>query len=125
MVSCRYLASSTFSCSRCSPVAETSTTKSSAYRVVYQSPLELIPSPGSVLVIMVPVVLALGRLAGYRPPLLPNSRVLFAGLLAFFCAFSFDHLLHTGFAHWHSRVEPYGFLALIICPGQFTCQRTY
>jgi len=123
MVSCRYLASSTFSCSACSRVPETSTTKSSAYRVVYQSPLELIPSPGSVLVIMVPVVLALGRLAGYRPPLLPNSRVLFAGLLAFFCAFSFDHLLHTGFGNWHSGVEPYGFLALVICLGYVTSQR--
>jgi sigma-B regulation protein RsbU (phosphoserine phosphatase) len=70
--------------------------------VIYQSPLELIPSPGSVLVIMV----ALGCLAGYRPPLLPNSRILFAGLLAFFGAFSFDRLLHTRLGNWHSGFEP-------------------
>src|SRR5260370_15266629 len=72
---------------------------------------------------MVPVVLALGRLAGYRPPLLPNSRVLFAGLLAFCCAFSFDHLLRTGRGNCPSGVEPYGFLALVICLGYVTSQR--
>src|SRR5260370_24774150 len=91
--------------------------------VVYQSPLELISSPGTVLVIMVPVILAVGRLAGYRPPLLPNSRVLFAGLLAFFCAFSFDRLLHTRLSNWHSGVEPYGFLALVICLWYVTSRR--
>ncbi len=72
---------------------------------------------------MVPVVLAVGRLAGYRPPLLPNSRVLFAGLLAFFCAFSFDRLLHTRLSNWHSGVEPYGFLALVICLWYVTSRR--
>jgi phosphoserine phosphatase RsbU/P len=91
--------------------------------VLYQSPFELIPSPGTVLAIMVPLVLALGRLAGYKPPLLPNSRVLFAGLLAFFCAFSFDRLLHPGVGNWHPGVEPYGFLALVICLGYVTSQR--
>ncbi len=65
--------------------------------VVSQSRLELIPSPGTMLVILVPVVLALGRLAGYRPPLLANSRVLFTGLLAFFGAFSVDRILHMQF----------------------------
>jgi sigma-B regulation protein RsbU (phosphoserine phosphatase) len=91
--------------------------------VVYQSPLELIPSPGTVLAIMVPLVLALGRLAGYRPPILPNSRVLFAGLLAFFCAFSFDRLLHPRIGNWYPGAEPFGFLALVICLGYVTSQR--
>jgi sigma-B regulation protein RsbU (phosphoserine phosphatase) len=55
--------------------------------------------------------------------LLPNSRVLFAGLLAFFCAFSFDRLLHPGIGTWHPGAEPYGFLALVICLGYVTSQR--
>ncbi len=92
-------------------------------RVLYRSPVELIPSPGTVLAIMVPLVLVLGRLAGYRAPLLPNSRVLFAGLLAFFCAFSFDRLLHPAIGNWRLGVEPYGFLALVVCLGYVTSQR--
>ena len=91
--------------------------------VVYKNSLETIPSPGAVLAILVPLVLALGRLAGYRPPLLPNSRVLFAGLLAFFCAFSFDRLRHPGFGNWHPGIEPYGFLILVVCLGYVTSQR--
>jgi sigma-B regulation protein RsbU (phosphoserine phosphatase) len=91
--------------------------------VVHQSPLELIRSPGTTLVIMVPLVLTLGRIAGYRPPPLANSRVLFAGLFAFFCAFSVDRVLHTKFGNWHSGVEPYGFLALVICIWYVTAQR--
>jgi sigma-B regulation protein RsbU (phosphoserine phosphatase) len=89
----------------------------------HQSSLELIPSARTVLVIMVPVVLAVGRLAGYRPPVLPNSRVLFAGLLAFFCAFSLDHLRHTKIGTSHSEIEPYGFLILAVCLGYVAAQR--
>jgi sigma-B regulation protein RsbU (phosphoserine phosphatase) len=92
-------------------------------RVAYQSSPELIPPAGTVLIIMVPVVLAVGRLAGYRPPLLPNSRVLFGGLLAFFCAFSLDRLRHTKLGASHSGIEPYGFLILAVCLGYVAAQR--
>ena len=91
--------------------------------VVSQSRLELIPSPGTMLVILVPVVLALGRLAGYRPPLLANSRVLFTGLLAFFGAFSVDRILHMQFGSWRPGIEPYGFLALVVCLWYVTARR--
>ena len=89
---------------------------------VSESTSELLQFPGTTLVILVPVVLTLGRIAGYRPPLLANSPTLFAGLLAFFCGFAVDRVRHTKFGDWQS-VEPYGFLALVICLWYVTAQR--
>ena len=63
--------------------------------VVHPEPLEWILFPGSALVIMVPLVLAMGYFTGYQPPPVPNRRVLFAGLLAFFCTFSIDRALQV------------------------------
>jgi sigma-B regulation protein RsbU (phosphoserine phosphatase) len=83
----------------------------------------LVPPPGTVLVIMVPVVLVMGHLAGYKPPPLPQRRVLFVGMIAFFCAFSTDRLLHRQVGNWHTGVEPYGFLALVICLWYVTARR--
>ncbi|MDT7817791.1 MAG: hypothetical protein QOJ42_7707, partial [Acidobacteriaceae bacterium] len=60
-----------------------------------RSPLEWILFPGSALMVMVPLVLAMGYFTGYQSPPVPNRRVLFAGLLAFFCTFSIDRVLRT------------------------------
>jgi phosphoserine phosphatase RsbU/P len=81
--------------------------------VVRRSPLEWILFPGSALVIMVPLVLAMGYFTGYQPPPLLNRRVLFAGLLVFFCTFSIDRVVQTELGHWRVGIEPYGFLALV------------
>jgi sigma-B regulation protein RsbU (phosphoserine phosphatase) len=54
---------------------------------------------------------------------LPNSRVLFAGLLAFFCAFSLDRLRHSVLGASRSEIEPYGFLILAVCLGYVAAQR--
>ena len=81
----------------------------------FPHPFGIVLPPGAALVIMVPVILAIGRLAGYRPPSVPNCRVLFAGLVVFFVAFSADRVLRTGLNNWHTGFEPYGFLALVIC----------
>jgi sigma-B regulation protein RsbU (phosphoserine phosphatase) len=83
----------------------------------------LILPPGTVLVIAVPIVLTLGYLAGYKPPPLPQGRILFAGMISFFCAFSADRLLRRQVGNWHAGVEPYGFLALVICLWYVTAQR--
>ena len=91
--------------------------------VVHRSPLEWILFPGSALVIMVPLVLAMGYFTGYQPPPVPNRRVLFAGLLAFFCTFSIDRMLQAELGHWRVGVEPYGFLALVVCLSYVTAQR--
>jgi sigma-B regulation protein RsbU (phosphoserine phosphatase) len=84
---------------------------------------ELIPSPGTALVIFVPAVLILGRIAGYRSPPLPNQRVLFGGLLVFFLAFSSDHLLNARGGVWRPGLEPYAFLILVFCLGYVAAQQ--
>ncbi len=91
--------------------------------IVRRSPLEWILFPGSALVIMVPLVLAVDYLTGYQPPPVPSRRVLFAGLLAFFCTFSIDRVLQTELGHWRVGIEPYGFLALVVCLSYVTAQR--
>lgn len=63
--------------------------------MVFPYRFAIVLPPGAALVVMVPVILAMGRLAGYEPPIVPNSRVLFTGLIAFFVAFSIDRALHT------------------------------
>jgi sigma-B regulation protein RsbU (phosphoserine phosphatase) len=83
----------------------------------------LVLPPGTVLVIAVPVILIMGYIAGYKPPLLPHRRILFAGMILFFCAFSTDRLLHRQVGNWHTGVEPYGFLALVICLWYVTAER--
>jgi sigma-B regulation protein RsbU (phosphoserine phosphatase) len=83
----------------------------------------LVLPPGTVLVISVPVILIMGYIAGYKPPLLPHRRILFAGMILFFCAFSTDRLLHTQIGNWHAGVEPYGFLALVTCLWYVTAER--
>ncbi len=88
-----------------------------------RSPLEWILFPGSALMVMVPLVLAVGYFTGYQPPPVPNRRVLFAGLLAFFCTFSIDRVLRTELGHWRVGVEPYGFLALVVCLSYVTARR--
>jgi hypothetical protein len=83
----------------------------------------IILPPGTVLVIAVPIVLILGYIAGYEPPPFPHRRILFAGMILFFCAFSTDRLLHRQVGNWHTGVEPYGFLALVICLWYVTAER--
>jgi phosphoserine phosphatase RsbU/P len=75
----------------------------------------LILPPGTVVVIAVPIVLTVGYLAGYKPQPLLHGRILFSGMVLFFCAFAIDRLLHRQVGNWHTGVEPYGFLALVIC----------
>ena len=91
--------------------------------IAHHYPVRQMLPPGTVLIILVPVVLAVGYLTGYKPPPLPHRRILSAGMIAFFCAFSTDRLLHRQVGNWHTGVEPYGFLALIICLWYVTAQR--
>jgi phosphoserine phosphatase RsbU/P len=91
--------------------------------VVSPSALEPILFPGTALVLMVVLVLAMGYFTGYQPPPVPNRRVLFAGLFVFFCTFAIDRVLEAHLGRWHVGVEPYGFLALVVCLSYVTTQR--
>jgi sigma-B regulation protein RsbU (phosphoserine phosphatase) len=91
--------------------------------VVHPSRLEPILFPGTALVIMVTLVLALGYFIGYQPPEVPDRRVLFAGLFSFFCTFSIDRALQVHLDRWHVGIEPYGFLVLVVCLSYVTTQR--
>jgi sigma-B regulation protein RsbU (phosphoserine phosphatase) len=82
-----------------------------------------IPSPGIALVLVVPVILLCDRFAGYRPPTIPGQPSMFAGLLIFFLAFSYDHLVNFKLGVFRSRVEPLGFLILIACIGRVVARR--
>ena len=91
--------------------------------MAFPHPFGIVLPPGAMLVIMVPLILAVSRLAGYRPPSVPNSRVLFTGLIVFFAAFSGDRVLRTGLNNWHTSFEPFGFLVLVICLWYVISQR--
>lgn len=76
-----------------------------------------IPSPGILLIILFPIVLILDRAAGYRVPPLRYRRLVFAGLCAFFVAFSYDHIAHWRDGNEQAMTEPIGFTVLLICFG--------
>jgi sigma-B regulation protein RsbU (phosphoserine phosphatase) len=91
--------------------------------MVLPHPFAIVLPPGAVLVIVVPLILVIGRLAGYRPPTVANRRILFTGLIVFFTIFSVDRLLHTELNNWHIGFEPYGFLFLVLCLWYVISQR--
>jgi sigma-B regulation protein RsbU (phosphoserine phosphatase) len=82
-----------------------------------------IPSPGIILVILVPLALLIDRRAGYRPPPVKGSRVVFAGLVAFFLTFSYDHLSHWHAGNLRAVTEPFGFIILAFCLGHVVSRR--
>jgi sigma-B regulation protein RsbU (phosphoserine phosphatase) len=98
---------------------------SAAAIIAMASPLHrrFILTPGLALVIMIPAILLVGRLAGYKPPNVPNSSVLFTGLIGFFAAFSLDRVFRTSLNRWHTGLEPYGFLFLVVCLWYVASQR--
>jgi sigma-B regulation protein RsbU (phosphoserine phosphatase) len=82
-----------------------------------------IPSPGITLVILVPLVLLVNRIAGYHPPPIKGRLAIFTGLLAFFLTFSYDHLAHWRSGNVRARTEPFGFIVLMFCLGYVVSRR--
>jgi len=90
---------------------------------VYTDRPTLIPAPGLGLIVLLPAVLLLGRVMGYRPPDFPGRVILFAGLALYFLTFVHDRLLNATASVWQPGYQPYGFFFLVCSLGYVAVQR--
>jgi phosphoserine phosphatase RsbU/P len=84
---------------------------------------DLFPTAGIGTVFLLPAVLLLGRLMGYKPPHAQDRGVLSFGLLALFLTFAQDRIASTRLVNWHVNTEPYGLFVLICCLGYAATRR--
>ena len=84
---------------------------------------DLIPTAGIGAVFILPAVLLLGRLMGYKSPHVQDRYVLSFGLLALFLTFAHDRIASTRLVNWHANTEPYGLFVLICCLGYAATRR--
>jgi sigma-B regulation protein RsbU (phosphoserine phosphatase) len=82
-----------------------------------------IPDPSNLLLLTFPPLVAIGLLRGYRPPRSSWTAIIFAGGAAFLLSVIVDRLLDAGLTPWQTRVEPYGFIANLICLGYVAVRR--
>src|SRR5260370_13944107 len=78
---------------------------------------DLFPTAGIGTVFLLPAVLLLGRVMGYKPPHAQDKGVLSLGLLALFLTFAHDRIASTRLFDWHADTEPYGVFVVICCLG--------
>jgi sigma-B regulation protein RsbU (phosphoserine phosphatase) len=84
---------------------------------------DLVPTAGIGVVILVPAVLLLGRIMGYKPPQVEDRGVLTLGLVALFVTFAHDRIASAPGSPWHGETEPYGLFILICCLGYVATRR--
>jgi sigma-B regulation protein RsbU (phosphoserine phosphatase) len=84
---------------------------------------DLFPTAGIGTVFLLPAVLLLGRVMGYKPPHAQDKGVLSLGLLALFLTFAHDRIASTRWFDWHADTEPYGVFVLICCLGYAATRR--
>ena len=91
--------------------------------IVVQRRPDLFPAAGIGTVFLLPAILLLGRLMGYRPPHVQDRGVFSLGLLALFLTFAHDRIASTRLFDWHRDTEPYGLFVLICCLGYAATRR--
>jgi sigma-B regulation protein RsbU (phosphoserine phosphatase) len=91
--------------------------------IVVQRRPDQFPAAGIGTVFLLPAILVLGRLMGYKPPHLEDRGVLSLGLIALFVTFAHDRIASTGLFDWHADTEPYGLFVLICCLGYAATRR--
>jgi sigma-B regulation protein RsbU (phosphoserine phosphatase) len=91
--------------------------------IVIQRRPNLVPTAGIGAVFLLPAILLLGRLMGYKRPHVKDQGVLSVGLLALFLTFAHDRIASTRLFDWHADTEPYGLFVLICCLGYAATRR--
>jgi len=84
---------------------------------------DLFPTAGIGTVFLLPAVLLLGRVVGYKPPHAQDKAVLSLGLITLFLTFAHDRIATTRLFDWHADTEPYGVFVLICCLGYAATRR--
>lgn len=91
--------------------------------IVIQRRPDLVPTAGIGTVFLLPAILLLGRLMGYKRPQVQDQGVLSLGLVALFLTFAHDRIASTRLFDWHADTEPYGLFVLICCLGYVATRR--
>src|SRR5260370_1478881 len=91
--------------------------------IVIQRRPDLVPAAGIGTVFLLPAILVLGRLMGYKCPQVQDRGVLSLGLVALFLTFAHDSIASTRCFDSHADTEPYGLFVLICCLGYVATRR--
>lgn len=91
--------------------------------IVIQRRPDLLPTAGIGTVFLLPAILLLGSLMGYKPPQVQDQGILFLGLFALFLTFAHDRIASARLFGWHEDTEPYGLFVLICCLGYVATRR--
>jgi sigma-B regulation protein RsbU (phosphoserine phosphatase) len=91
--------------------------------IVIRNNPDLLPAAGIGTVFLLPAILLLGRLMGYKPLPAQDRGVLSLGLLALFLTFAHDRIASVRLFDWHANTEPYGLFVLVCCLGYAATRR--
>ena len=83
------------------------------------------PDPGVILLVVMPVILGLCHVQGYRPPPVAEGRILAVGGLTFIVSVLNEHLAQAGLLPWRWRAEPVAFFVFICCLGYVAVRRFF
>jgi sigma-B regulation protein RsbU (phosphoserine phosphatase) len=96
---------------------------------------DLFPAAGVGTVFLLPLIILLGRLKGYRLPWTEDRSALSFGLIVLFLAFSYDRFVRAQILSWRvwgplsasskKPLEPYGLFVLICCLGYALKRRLF
>ena len=93
--------------------------------IVARNDPNLFPAAGIGTVFLLPAILLVGRLMGYKPPPARDRGVLSLGLLALFLTFSHDRIASVRLFGWRANTEPYGLFVLVCCLGYAVMRRVF